>query len=116
MHPYGNGVQKNRTTYLFPDLKGVDEYRDPVEPTLLSADFTAVFLEVARLLNPLLEKKLYSMTSLRITISSCETKAKTFNFHMMERSMEEAVSTFQSVVEADQRNGGPQKKLPQAEN
>ena len=30
--------------------------------------------------------------------------------------MEEAVSTFQSLVEAEQRNGGPQKKRPLAEN
>ena len=32
-------------------------------------------------------------------------------FHRLERSMEEAVSTFESVVEAEQQNGGPQKKL-----
>ena len=30
--------------------------------------------------------------------------------------MEESVSTFKSVVEAEQRNGGPQKKRPMAEN
>ena len=30
--------------------------------------------------------------------------------------MEEAVSTFHSVVEAEQRNDGPQQKLPLAEN
>ena len=30
--------------------------------------------------------------------------------------MEEAVSTFQSVVEAEQLNGGPQQKRPLAEN
>ena len=30
--------------------------------------------------------------------------------------MEESVPTFQSVVEAEQRNGGPQKKRPLAKN
>ena len=30
--------------------------------------------------------------------------------------MQEAVSTFQSVVEADEHNGGPKKKRQQAEN
>ena len=30
--------------------------------------------------------------------------------------MEESVSTFQSVTEAEQRKGGPQKKRPLAEN
>ena len=30
--------------------------------------------------------------------------------------MEEAVSTFQSVVDSEQQNGGPQQKLPLAEN
>ena len=30
--------------------------------------------------------------------------------------MEESVSTFQSVVEAEKQNGGPQQKLPLTEN
>ena len=33
-------------------------------------------------------------------------------FHRMERIMEEAVSIFQIVVEAEQQNGGPQKISP----
>ena len=36
---------------------------------------------------------------------------KTVKFHRLERSMEEPVSIFQSVVEAEQQNGGPQKIL-----
>ena len=40
---------------------------------------------------------------------------KNVKFHRLERSMEEAVSTFQSVVEAEQGNGGPQEKQPRAE-
>ena len=41
---------------------------------------------------------------------------ETFKFHRLERIMEEAVSKFQSVIEAEQRNGGPQQKWPLAEN
>ena len=41
---------------------------------------------------------------------------KTVKFHRLERRMEEAVSIFQSVVEAEQKYGGPHQKRPQAEN
>ena len=37
---------------------------------------------------------------------------KTVNLYKMERSMEEAVFIFQSVIEVDQRNGGPNQKRP----
>ena len=39
--------------YIIPFLtyKGVDEYRDPIDPTSLSANFAAVFLGVTSLLN-----------------------------------------------------------------
>ena len=35
----------------FPYWKGVDEYQDLVDPTSPSANFAAVFLEVASLIN-----------------------------------------------------------------
>ena len=35
----------------FPDWKGVDDYRDFVDPNSLYVNFAAVFPEVARLLN-----------------------------------------------------------------
>ena len=35
----------------FPDWKGVDEYRYPVDPHPLSSNFAEVFPEVASLLN-----------------------------------------------------------------
>ena len=41
---------------------------------------------------------------------------KTIKLHRLESSMEEAVSTFQSVVEAEQQNGESQQKQPLAEN
>ena len=41
---------------------------------------------------------------------------KTFKVHRLKRSTEEFVSTFKSVVEAEQRNGGPWQKRPLAEN
>ena len=37
---------------------------------------------------------------------------KAAKFHRLYRSMEEAVSIFQIVVEAEQQNDGSQKKLP----
>ena len=37
---------------------------------------------------------------------------ETFKFHRLEKSMGEAVSIFQSIVEAEQRNGVPQKNYP----
>ena len=55
MHPYGHGVWKKRMIQLFHTGRGVDEYRYPVEPTSLSANFTAVFPEVASLLNSYIE-------------------------------------------------------------
>ena len=39
----------------FPYWKGVDEHQDPVDPTSLSANFVAVFPEVASLLNSSVE-------------------------------------------------------------
>ena len=45
-----------------------------------------------------------------------DKRNETVKFHRLDRGMEEAVTTFQSVVEADQRNGGPQKKRPLEEN
>ena len=36
---------------IFPYCKGVDDYRDSVDPTSLSANFADVFTDVATLLN-----------------------------------------------------------------
>ena len=95
----------------FPDWKGVDESRDPVDPNSLYANFTAVFPEVASLLNYRVEQTviLNDITQDNNKVLRDESN-KTVNFHRLERSMEEAVTTFQSVVESEQRNGGPQKK------
>ena len=41
---------------------------------------------------------------------------KTVKLHSLQRSMEEAMYTFHSVVKVEQRNGGPQKKRPLVEN
>ena len=41
---------------------------------------------------------------------------KTVTFHRLESSMKESVSTFQSVVEAEQRDEEPQQNLPLSEN
>ena len=39
-----------------------------------------------------------------------DKKNKTIKFHRLDSSIEEAVSTFRILVEAEQRNGGPQTK------
>ena len=39
----------------FPSWKGVDDYQDPFDPSLLSANFLAVFLEVPSVINYHLE-------------------------------------------------------------
>ena len=45
-----------------------------------------------------------------------EERNKTVKLYRLERSMEESLSTFQSVVEAEKWNGGPQEKQPLEEN
>ena len=40
----------------------------------------------------------------------------TVKFHTLEKSMEEAVSTLNILIVADQQNGGPNKKRPLEEN
>ena len=77
----------------------------------------AVFPEVASLLNYRVER-----TVILNDIIQDNNKVlgydsnKTVKFHILERSMEEAVSTSQSMVEVEQRNGGPQQKKTPAEN
>ena len=77
----------------------------------------AVFPEVESLLNYRVEWTviLNDITQKKNKVLRDEIN-KTVKLNMLERSMEEAVSTFQSVVEAEQRNVGPQKKQPLAEN
>ena len=101
----------------FPPLKRVYEYRDHVDPTSLSANFADVFLELAILLNYCVEWTVilnYIIQDNNKVVGG--NSNKTFKFHRMESSMEEAVFTFQSVAEAEQQNGGPQQKRPLAEN
>ena len=43
-------------------------------------------------------------------------KNETVNFHRLERSMYDSVPIFQSVVEAEQQNGGNHQNHPLAEN
>ena len=52
------------------------------------------------------------MTSLRIKKVLEDKNNKIFKVNRLERSMEEAVSKFQSLVEVDQLSGGPQKNAP----
>ena len=77
----------------------------------------AVFPEVKILLNYHVE-----WTVILNDITQDNTKVlgdernKTLKLNRMERSTEEAVSPFKSVVEAEQRNGGPKKKVSLEEN
>ena len=74
-------------------------------------------MEVASLLNYFVERTviLNDITQENNKVLGEESN-KNVKLHRLERSMEGAVSTFQSVVEAGQRKGGPQKKRPLAEN
>ena len=73
----------------------VDEYREPVDPTSLSANFVAVFPEVESLLNSRVGQKviLNDITQDNNKVLGDESK-KTSKFHSLDRSMEESVSTF----------------------
>ena len=76
---------------VFPDMENLLNYR--VEHTVILNDITQDKNKVLR-----------------------DKRNKTVKFHRLDRIMEEDVSTFQSVVEAKQRNSGPQKELRLAEN
>ena len=67
-----------------------------------------MFPEAESLLNPHVEWTviLNDITQENNKIHGDKSKI-TDKFHVMERSMEEAVSTLQSVVEVEQQNGGP---------
>ena len=101
----------------FPEWKGVDEYWDPVDPETLSTNFPDLFPEVSRLLNSCVERRvvLNDITQDKNKVL-CDESSKNVNLHRPERSIEEAVSTFKSVVELEEWNGGPQQKRPLAEN
>ena len=101
----------------FPSWKGVAEYRDPVDSTSLSANFADEFPEVESLLNSRVER-----TVIVNEINQDKNKVlgdeinETVKLHRLERSMEESMPRFKSVVEAEQQNGGPQQKRPSEEN
>ena len=72
----------------FPDWKGVDEYRDPVDPNSLSAKFAAVFPELASLLNSRVERLLILNEINQDKNKVLRDKSnETVNFHRLERSM-----------------------------
>ena len=101
----------------FQSWKVVYEYQDPVDPTSLSANFGAVFMEVASLPNFRVERTviLNDITQDNNKVVGDE-RNDTVKFHRLERSTEEAVSKFQSMVEEEQQNGAPQQKRPLEEN
>ena len=79
-------------------------------PTSLSSNFVDVLPDVTSLLNYRVEWTviLNDTTQDNNKVLGDEIQ-KTIKFHSLER---EAVSTFQSVIEAEQQNFGPQKKDP----
>ena len=70
-----------------------------------------MFPEVASLINSCVERTviLNDITQENNKVLGDKSN-KTVKLLRMERSMEEAVSTFQSVVETEQRNGVPHQK------
>ena len=110
------GTEEYKNIY-FPSWKGVDEYQDPVDPISLSSNFADVFPEVARLLNSHVERTVILNDITQYNNKVLVDKVKeTVKFNRLERSMEEAMSEFQIVVEVEQRNGGPHQKRHLAEN
>ena len=75
-----------------------------------------MILELASLINSRVERTfiLNEITQDNNKVPEDNSK-ESFEFHRMERSIYESVSTFKSVVEAEKRNGGPQKEQPLAE-
>ena len=95
----------------FPSWKGVDEYQDPIYPRSLSTKFAAVFPEVASLLNSHVERMVILNDNTQDNNKVLGDKRnETVKFHRMDSIIEEVVSTFQSVIESEQQNGGLQKK------
>ena len=76
-----------------------------------------MFLEVTSLLNSCVEQTviLNDITQEKNKVLGDKIN-KNVKFRRLERSMEKAISTSQSVVEAGKQNGGPQQKLPLEEN
>ena len=78
-----------------------------------------MFLEVVILLNSREEQTviLNDITQDKDKVLG-DNSNETVKFHRLNRSMEEAISTFQSEVEAEQQNGAPQQKqhLGETEN
>ena len=80
--------------------KGVGEYRDPVVPNSSLANFADVLPEVSSLLYYFVERTVTINDNNQDNNKVLYYKInKTFHFHRLERSMEEAVYTFHSVVE-----------------
>ena len=76
-----------------------------------------MFTEVASLLNYRAERTviLNDITQDNNKVLGYD-RNKTVKLNRVYRSMEEDVSTFKSVVGAEQRNGGPHQKRPLSEN
>ena len=101
----------------FPYCKVVDEYWNPVDPTPLSSNFAAVFLEVENLINYHVEHTVILNDISQDNNNFLQDESnKTVDFYRLYRSMYEAVSVLQSLVEAYHQNCGLQQKLPLAEN
>ena len=104
-------------THILHTGKGVDEYRDPVEPNSLSENFVAVFPEVPSLLNYHVERIVMLNDITKDKNKALEYKInETVKLHRAEKRIEEAVYTFQSVIKAKQHNYGPHLKTPLEEN
>ena len=87
----------------FTYWKGVYDCRNPVSPNSLSAKFVTMSPEVAILINSHVEQTviLNEITQDNNKVPEEESN-KTVKFHRLGRITEEAMSTFKSVVEAEQ--------------
>ena len=90
---------RRRGRHTFSTLEGSWWVPGPFDPTSLSANFLAVFLAVAGLLNHCVEHTviLNDITQDNNNVLLYKIN-KTVKFHRLDISMEEAVSTSQGVV------------------
>ena len=110
MHPYDHGVRKKRTTYLSYTGR---EFISTGTLLTLPHHYPTLRLCFQRwnILNSRVERTviLNEITQDNNKVLGEDTN-KTVKFHRLERIIGEAVSTFQSMVEAEQLNFGPQQK------
>ena len=114
MNMYGHGVQKNRVAYIFQN----ERHLMSTGTLLTSPHCQPTFWRCCRRWKSSCAEQTVILDEITQDNNNVlgDDSNDTFKLRRLESSMEEAVSTFHSLVELIQQNGGPQQKLPLAEN